>query len=159
MGNLAAAYYGFPKLRFYSGGTAPSAFNPRTINALREIGFMITPTGSEAKRGDLETANPIYQVSWGEGLQGIEFSKHYAAAPNPKSDFAALMVCTEADTGCPIVPGASLRLSMPYDDPKMYDDGPLEAIKYAERRDEIGRMMLAVMCEVRRVAKADHCQT
>ncbi len=29
-GNAAAAYYGLTKLRFHSGGTAPSAFNSRT---------------------------------------------------------------------------------------------------------------------------------
>ena len=37
MGNIAAAYYGLPNVRFYSGGTAPSAFNSRTIAALGEI--------------------------------------------------------------------------------------------------------------------------
>ena len=31
MGNIAAAYYGMPEIRFHSGGTAPTAFNPRTI--------------------------------------------------------------------------------------------------------------------------------
>ena len=28
MGNIAAAYYGMPEIRFHSGGTAPTAFNP-----------------------------------------------------------------------------------------------------------------------------------
>ena len=32
-----------------------------------------------------------------------------------------------------------------YLDPKIYDDGAYEATKYAERRDDIGRLMLAVM--------------
>ena len=27
MGNVAAAYYGMPEIRFHSGGTAPTAFN------------------------------------------------------------------------------------------------------------------------------------
>src|SRR4051812_47763442 len=43
MGNLAAAYYGMPEVRFHSGGTAPSAFNARTIAALRSIGFGVEP--------------------------------------------------------------------------------------------------------------------
>ena len=54
MGNLAAAYYGMPKIRFHSGGTAPTAFNPRTVAALKAIGFEVEPTGKEAPRGELE---------------------------------------------------------------------------------------------------------
>ncbi len=59
------------------------------------------------------------------------------------------MVCSEADDGCPFVKGASLRISMPYLDPKIYDDGAYESVKYAERRDDIGRLMLAVMTQAR----------
>ncbi|MFO1065268.1 MAG: hypothetical protein U0892_15490 [Pirellulales bacterium] len=152
MGNAAAAYYGFENLHFHSGGTAPSAFNSRTINTLRSIGFKIDATGEEAARGSVETANPICNVSWGEGLQSVEFSKHYGDARNPQSDFAAVMVCTDADEGCPIVKGAALRISMPFFDPKAYDDGALEAAKYAEERDNIARTMLSVLARARRIA-------
>ena len=38
---------------------------------------------------------------------------------------------------------------MPYLDPKIYDDSAYEAAKYAERRDDIGRLMLCVMMQVR----------
>src|SRR4051794_33485962 len=48
MGNLAAAYHGLPDVHFHSGGTAPTALNPRTLAALRAIGFGIDPTGKEA---------------------------------------------------------------------------------------------------------------
>ncbi len=34
-------------------------------------------------------------------------------------------------------------------DPKIYDDGAYEAAKYAERRDDIGRLMLSVMVQAR----------
>ena len=34
MGNVAAAYYGMPEIRFHSGGTAPTAFNARTVTTL-----------------------------------------------------------------------------------------------------------------------------
>ena len=33
--------------------------------------------------------------------------------------------------------------------PKIYDDSTYEALKYAERRDDIGRLMLSVMMQVR----------
>jgi hypothetical protein len=149
MGNLAAAYYGMPEVRFHSGGTAPTACNPRTVAALKAIGFEVEPTGAEAARGEPQTANPIYRIRWGDGFETLEFSKHYGDPANPQSGFAALMVCSEADAGCPFVKGATLRVSMPYLDPKIYDDGAYEAAKYAERRDDIGRLMLSVMVEAR----------
>ena len=55
------------------------------------------------------------------------------------------MVCGEADAGCPVVRGAALRVSMPYLDPKIYDGGRFEPAKYAERRDDIGRLMLSAL--------------
>jgi hypothetical protein len=149
MGNLAAAYYGMPEIRFHSGGTAPTAFNPRTVAALKAVGFEVEPTGQEAERGEPKTANPIYRVSWGQGFETHEFSKHYGDRSNPQDGFAALMVCGEADAACPFVKGATLRISMPYLDPKIYDDGAYEEAKYAERRDDIGRLMLSVMVQAR----------
>ncbi len=149
MGNLAAAYYGMPEIHFYSGGTAPTAFNSRTATALKAVGFEVESTGKEATRGEPKTENPVYRIAWGRGLETLEFSKHYADTTNPQKGFAALMVCSEADEGCPFVKGATLRVSMPYLDPKIYDGGAYEATKYTERRDDIGRLMLAVMVQAR----------
>lgn len=156
-GNIAAAYYGMPEIRFHSGGTAPTAFNSRTVTTLKEIGLEIEPTGKEAARGEPATANPIYRVRWGLpantgelALETTEFSKHYDDPVNPQRGFAALMVCGEADAACPFVKGASLRVSLPYLDPKIYDGGAYETAKYAERRDDMGRLMLSVMMQARR---------
>jgi arsenate reductase len=149
MGNVAAAYGGMPEIRFFSGGTEPSAFNRRTIAALKDIGFSIEPTGVEAPRGRAGDANPAYRIRWGDAFESTEFSKRYDDPANPKKGFAAIMVCTEADAGCPFVPGAALRLSIPFDDPKDFDESPNEATKYAERRDDIGRLMLFVMAQAR----------
>ena len=119
--------------------------------ALREIGVEIEPTGKEAQRGEPTTENPVYRVRWGtsSGMDAVEFSKRYDDAANPKQGFAALMVCGEADAACPFVKGASGRVSMPYLDPKIYDGSTFEAAKYAERRDDMGRLMLATMMQVR----------
>jgi arsenate reductase (thioredoxin) len=156
MCNIAAAYYGMPEIRFHSGGTAPTAFNSRTVKTLKEIGVEVELTGKGAARGEPQTANPIYRIRWGSpgGTDGLtmeatEFSKHYNDPTNPQSGFAALMVCGEADAGCPFVKGSALRLSMPYLDPKIYDGGSLESAKYAERRDDMGRLMLSVMMQAR----------
>ena len=162
MGNVAAAYYGMPEIRFHSGGTAPTACNSRTVKTLKEIGVEVEPTGKEAARGEPQTANPVYRIRWGSPgdtggptMEATEFSKHYDDPANPQNGFAALMVCGEADAGCPFVKGSSLRVSMPYLDPKIYDGGSLESAKYAERRDDMGRLMLSVMMQARqRIAAA-----
>ena len=150
MGNLAATYYGLENIRFHSGGTTPSAFNKRTIATLKEIGFQIEPTGEEAERVDPKVPNSKFRVVWGKGMESIEFSKSYKDKSNPQSGFAAILVCNEADAECPVVPGASLRISMTFLDPKSYDDGVFESRKYAERRDDIGRTFLAVMANAQR---------
>jgi hypothetical protein len=155
MGNVAAAYYGLPGVRFYSGGTEPDAFNPRTIAALKAIGVEIEPTGKEAPRGRAGAANPIYRVSWGKGLEGLEFSKKYTDAHNPQSGFASVLVCSEADEACPKVPGASARVPVPYLDPKAFDGAAFESAKYAERRDDIGRFVLSVLMQARRRLELD----
>ena len=104
MGNIAASYHGMPEVRFHSGGTAPTAFNPRTVAALETpLGFRRSSRRvREAKRGEPKTENPVFRVSWGERLETLEFSKHYGDATNPQKDFAALMVCSEADEGVPV---------------------------------------------------------
>ncbi|MGQ0635375.1 MAG: hypothetical protein ACT4QC_12245 [Planctomycetaceae bacterium] len=156
LGNVAASYCGLPEVRFYSGGTAPTAFNSRTIASLREIGVDIEPTGNDAARGPEGTPNAIYRVRWGESKAGaaplemLEYSKRFDAPDNPQDGFAALMVCSDADEACPTVTGAAIRISLPYLDPKLYDGTEFEARKYAERRDDIGRLLLAVLMQARR---------
>jgi len=150
LGNVAAAYYGLPDLRFFSGGTSPSAFNSRTIATLKQIGLAIESTGKEAPRGKSGQENLIHRVQWGKGLEALEFSKRYTDDYNPKTGFAAILVCSEADASCPVVEGASVRISAPYIDPRVYDGAEFEAGKYAERRDDIGRFMLSAVMQARR---------
>jgi len=152
MGNAAASALGLPEVRFTSAGTAPSAFNPRTIAALRSIGFAIEPTWDEAPRGSENLTNPRHRVRWGsgEGQELVEFSKALGDPALPPCGFMAVMVCDEADAGCPVVPGAAARVSMPFPDPKAADGTPEEAARYAATRDAFGRLMLAVLAEVRK---------
>jgi len=146
MGNAAAAYCGFPDVRFYSSGTTLSAFNRRTIAALTAVGFAIEPTGGDGPTGDAKLPNPKYRVRWGTAVEEelIEFSKALGDASLPKVGFAAVMVCSEAAKGCPVVPGAAGRIPMPLVDPKDSDDTPEETTRYAATRDELGRIMLGV---------------
>ncbi len=74
----------------------------------------------------------------------------YSDPHNPQRDCAAILVCSEADTACPKVTGAAARIPLPYLDPKLFDGAPFESAKYAERRDDIGRLMLSVFMQLRR---------
>ncbi|MCH8494889.1 MAG: hypothetical protein LAT57_04560 [Balneolales bacterium] len=52
------------------------------------------------------------------------------------------MVCSDADEGCPFVPGATTRISLPFEDPKSSDGTPEQARTYHRRSLEIAREML-----------------
>ncbi len=146
MGNIAAAYYGMPEIRFHSGGTAATRIQQsHSTWRSRRSAWKSSQPARKSPRGEPGTANPIYRLCWGAAesgevsLQTTEFSKRYDDSTNPRQGFAALMVCGEADAACPSVKGSVLRVSMPYLDPKIYDGGAFEEAKYAERRDDMAR--------------------
>ncbi len=139
----AAAHFGVAGVETYSGGTEATAFNPRAVAAIARAGFDVDNPGGE---------NPRYRVRFAaEAEPQICFSKTYDDDANPKSDFAAVMTCTDADQNCPVVFGSSLRLSLPYDDPKSADGTREEAARYDERSAQIATEMLYVF---ERVANA-----
>jgi arsenate reductase len=136
----AAAHYGVADVETFSGGSEVSAFNPRAIAALRRAGFEIPEL--------LEVGNPKYEVKWhSSATPMVCFSKKYDQAPNPSSNFAAVMVCTQADKACPLVAGADARFSVPYEDPKAFDDTPEEQRMYDERTAQIARELLFVFAQ------------
>ena len=133
----AAAYYGRSGIKVYSGGTEVTSFNGRAVAALRRAGFVI----DEPKT----TQNPRFRVRFsGKGLELECFSKFYGDASNPKADFCAVMMCSQVDKQCPLVRGAARRLSLPFDDPKVFDNTPQESQKYDERCAQIARELLFV---------------
>lgn len=135
---LAADYFEVDSFVSYSGGTEATAFHPNAVGALRRFGFQI-----ESK--DLSLTNPVYDCRWTAEMKPYQaFSTRFDESPNPKSQFAALLVCSDADEACPVVLGADFRLAHPYDDPKAFDGTDLESSKYYERAEEIGREMLYV---------------
>lgn len=138
---VAASYYQLPKIETFSGGTEATAFHPNAVAALQRIGFTLT-IAEQAK-------NPVYQVRWQTNQDAYEaFSKKFEDAPNPTKEFAAIMVCSEADEGCPYVPGTDFRIALPFDDPKAFDGTDKEAAKYDERCEQIGMEMLYVISKV-----------
>ncbi len=131
----AAEYYGITGISNYSGGTEMTAFNERAVKALVKAGFVITKK--------TEDANAKYESKYGETLPVIiSFSKKYTDEPNPTSNFAAIMTCSQADKNCPIVYGATTRIAVPYDDPKEADGKPNETETYDERVKQIATEVL-----------------
>ncbi len=134
----AAIYYGIDQLWTFSGGTEATKVNINAINALRRCGFSV----SSNNIGD----NPVWNVNTGNKSEGwMIFSKKYNHTSNPKEEFAAMMVCSEADKSCPVVDGSDARIPLPYDDPKYFDNTPSQDLKYDERCRQIAREMFFVM--------------
>jgi len=139
---VAAAHYGVDGIEVFSGGTESTAFNPRAVAALRRTGFSIEQVDPSQISA---TPNPHYSVQFAYRREPLDcFSKVYNEKPNPASGFCAIMVCSQADEACPDVPGASQRISLAYDDPKVADYTPEETARYDERCAEIARDMLFV---------------
>ena len=137
----AANYYRVEDVECFSGGTEATAFNSRAVRAMSDAGFDIVKAS--------DGSNPTYEVSYAVGSDPVvAFSKKYDDPFNYTKDFMAIMTCAHADENCPLVIGASMRLAITYDDPKVFDDTPQEAAKYAERVRQIGREMLFTFSKI-----------
>jgi len=138
----AAAEYGIAEnVETFSGGTEATAFNPRAVKAMKEMGFEIDSKGEE---------NPIYTVKYSdEGPEMKCWSKVFEDPANPSQGFAAVMTCSHADEACPIVPGAAARFSIPYEDPKAADNTPEEEERYRERSEQIATEMFYVFSKIK----------
>jgi arsenate reductase len=125
----AAAYYGI-EAYCYSGGVEVTAFNPRAVAAIQRDGFKVVKNEGE---------NPLYFVFYSEEEDPIvTFSKVVEDAVNATKEFAAVMTCDHADENCPFIPGAEKRFPLRFEDPKAFDDSPLEEKMYSERSHQIG---------------------
>jgi arsenate reductase len=138
----AAAYFGIEEgIYTYSGGTEATAFNPRAVAAIERAGFKVDNPGGD---------NPRYQVAFADNFPRMEcFSKKYDDQANPQENFVAIMTCSEADKNCPFIPGATLRVPIPYLDPKEADGTAEEAAIYDERCKQIATEMFYIMSQVK----------
>ncbi|MBL0745619.1 protein-tyrosine-phosphatase [Chryseolinea lacunae] len=136
-----AYYYNVPRVDCFSGGTEATAFHPNAVHALQKIGFDIQKIN--------EDINPVYEVRISENTTAQPaFSKTYYDPFNPSHDFAAVMTCSNADDDCPFISGASVRIAVPYTDPKAFDGTPDALEKYSEKALEIGRELAYAFSQV-----------
>ena len=136
-----AHYFKVANVFCYSGGTEATALFPMAAETLINTGFEIKKLS--------EGNNPVYSIKYSENQHPvIGFSKKMDDHFNPKSGFAAVMTCSQADKGCPIVPGAEKRIPITFEDPKAFDHTPLQAEKYAERSMQIATEMFYVFSKI-----------
>lgn len=138
----AAAYHGIQNVLCYSGGTEATALFPVVAETLRKTGFKVQVLA--------DGNNPIYAIKYSDIEHPIiGFSKTYDHEFNPSGDFAAILTCSEADGGCPFIPGAEKRIPITFDDPKAFDNTPQQAEKYQERSLQIATEMFYVFSQIK----------
>ena len=138
----AVHHFSLDSVQVFSGGTDEAAFNQRAVGALRRAGMEVRPQ----RMSD----NPWYSVRFAERTEPVAmWSKLYNHSKNPKSSFAAVLVCDQAQEACPVVVGADRSLNLTYKDPKVSDGTGEEFDVYDERCAQIAREMLYVMSNVK----------
>ncbi len=139
----AAYFYGISNVFCYSGGTEATALFPKVIETLEKSGFQIQKLSQEN--------NPVCAIKFAENQAPvIGFSKTYDSAFNPKTDFAAILTCSQADGGCPFIAGAEKRIPITFDDPKLFDNTPQQSQKYQERSHQIATEMFYVFSQIKK---------
>ena len=137
-----AFHFNIQNVFCYSGGTEATAMFPKVADTLVNQGFEIQKLS--------EGINPVYAIKFDDNQHPvIGFSKTYFDDFNPKTNFAAIMTCNNADEGCPMVFGAEARFPIKYDDPKAFDNTPQQAEKYEERSLQIATEMVYLFSQLK----------
>ena len=137
----ASAHFNIPNVYCYSGGTEETALFPKVAETLINQGFSIFKIS--------ENNNPVYAIKYSDNaLPIIGFSKKYDNPFNPVSAFAAIMTCSQADAGCPLIAGAEKRIPITFEDPKISDNTPEQSQVYAERSLQIATEMFYVFSKI-----------
>ena len=139
---VMAYYFDLKMVHCYSGGTESTMLYSAAAETLTNTGFELQIIS--------QTQNPIYAIKFASNEPPIiGFSKTFDNAFNPASNFAAIMTCSSADQGCPVVLGAEVRIPMIFEDPKAYDHTPHQAQKYAERSLQIATELKYVFSQIK----------
>ena len=136
-----AHYFDIKNVFCYSGGTESTALFPMVAETLGNSGFEVKIIS--------EGNNPIYSIKYAENEHPIiGFSKTLDDDFNPKSKFAAIMTCSQADGGCPFIAGAEKRIPITFEDPKAFDNTPQQKEKYNERSLQIATELFYIFSQI-----------
>lgn len=138
---VASAHFNIPNVNCYSGGTEETALFPKVAETLINQGFSIFKIA--------ESNNPVYAIKYSNSaLPVIGFSKKYDNPFNPVSVFAAIMTCSQAEGGCPVIAGAEKRIPITFEDPKISDNTSEQPKIYAQRSLQIATEMFYVFSKI-----------
>ncbi|MCX7549110.1 protein-tyrosine-phosphatase [Xanthomarina sp. F1114] len=138
-----AHHFQISQMFCYSGGTEATALYPVVATTLEETGFQIQKLSEEN--------NPVYSMKYSENEHPIiGFSKTFDDVFNPKSNFAAILTCSQADVGCPFIAGAEKRIPITYEDPKVSDGSPNQKEVYSNRSLQIATEMYYVFSQIKK---------
>jgi arsenate reductase len=138
---VMAFHFNIKSVFCYSGGTEATALFPMAAKTLENTGFKIEAIS--------ENKNPIYSIKYAENEHPIiGFSKKFDDNFNPKSEFAAILTCSQADQGCPFIAGAEKRIPITFEDPKAFDNTPQQGEKYQERSLQIATELAYVFSQI-----------
>ena len=140
-GQLAAHYYGVNNVNSFSAGTEVTELNTNVIEMLQKVGCKVSTFQN--------VSNPAYLIEFGENQSLTCFSKLMEHDANPKVDFFAIMMCTEAEANCPFIPGAIHRIGLPFEDPKVYDNTTMVSAAYLSTFEEIGLQILFLFNQIK----------
>ncbi len=137
-----ANYFNVKNVFCYSAGTEATALFPMVAETLKNSGFQINHIS--------KNENPVYSIKYANNEHPIiGFSKKLDHEFNPKTKFAAIMTCSQADVGCPFIAGAEKRIPITFEDPKVFDNTTQQAEKYNERSLQIATELFYVFSKIK----------
>lgn len=139
---VLAYHFGLKNVTCYSGGTEETTLHRQVLKTLRNSGLHIERVSSGT--------NPKYRIEYADDEKPIlGFSKIWNHKCNPESNFAAIMTCAAASVNCPVISGAEKRISIPFEDPKHYDNTERQAAEYNAVNQQIVTALYAVYSKLK----------
>jgi len=128
--NYAVNYFKLKRIKTFSGGTAVTSFYRNTVKTLQQVGFKF-------QISEFSHRNPEYVIEYENCTNPIiGFSKYFDDSHNEKP-FIAITTCLNTEKNCPIISDTIKRFSLPFSDPKIYDNTLNKAEKYLESNKQI----------------------
>ena len=138
----ALSYHKVKNIKVYSGGLRPDAINYRIVAALKRTGYNIQPV-----RGYSE--NPVYFFNLGRSYPDYTiFAKAIDYHNNPHEGYLVVPVNPQVDHLDYGSYGAATVIPYHWQKPDIWNDTPVEVLKYDEFSRQIGRDMFFLACYI-----------
>ncbi|MBI2259589.1 MAG: protein-tyrosine-phosphatase [Flavobacteriia bacterium] len=137
---IVAEYFSIQNVYSFSAGTEVTALHLNVIKLLENEHFKISI--------EFQKKNPKVEIDYGGQQKIISFSKTINDVSLPKSNFSCVMTCTDAEKNCPFIPEADFRFSLPYEDPKAFDNTPQVERAYKKTSDNILTEMMYLFSKI-----------